>query len=223
MNNDKSLTIWQDREVCFDLSFSLLKVRENEEEIDSINAVEDTKGNNGEKGSLTVTNLRLIWLAHKNPKVNLSIGFNNIVKTEIKTVKSRLKGTVQGLYVQAKYNQLRFEFIFTSLVNNSPRLFSTIRAVHKSYTSTKLYRDLKLRGAIIHDGNLLVLPDEVKVTAVTEKRKNPIITLESCDKQLIGQCAAKIRSLRKPEPYKGKGIKFVGEELRRKAGKSAKV
>ena len=69
----------------------------------------------------------------------------------------------------------------------------------------------------------LQLPAEVKVSAVTEKRANPIITLESCDKQLIGQVAAKIRSFRKPEPYKGKGIRFVGEEVRRKAGKSAKV
>ena len=69
----------------------------------------------------------------------------------------------------------------------------------------------------------LQLPAEVKVTAVTEKRANPIITLESCDKQLIGQVAAKIRSFRKPEPYKGKGIRFVGEVVRRKAGKSAKV
>lgn len=69
----------------------------------------------------------------------------------------------------------------------------------------------------------LMVPAEVKVTAVTEKRSNPIITLESCDKQLIGQVAAKIRSFRKPEPYKGKGIRFVGEEVRRKAGKSAKV
>lgn len=65
------------------------------------------------------------------------------------------------------------------------------------------------------------LPKEVKVEAVTDKRANPIITLNSCDKQLIGQVAAKIRSFRKPEPYKGKGIKFVGEQLRRKAGKSA--
>lgn len=65
------------------------------------------------------------------------------------------------------------------------------------------------------------LPKEVKVEAVTDKRANPIITLTSCDKQLIGQVAAKIRSFRKPEPYKGKGIKFVGEQLRRKAGKSA--
>jgi large subunit ribosomal protein L6 len=67
------------------------------------------------------------------------------------------------------------------------------------------------------------LPPEVKVSAVTERRANPIVTLESCDKQLIGQVAQKIRSLRAPEPYKGKGIKFVGEQLRRKAGKSASV
>ncbi len=68
---------------------------------------------------------------------------------------------------------------------------------------------------------IMEMPPEVKVTAVTERRSNPIITLTSIDKQLVGQVAAKIRSLRKPEPYKGKGIKFVGEVLRRKAGKSA--
>ena len=65
------------------------------------------------------------------------------------------------------------------------------------------------------------LAPEVKVTAVSERGKNPLVTLESHDKQLIGQVAAKIRSLRKPEPYKGKGIKFVGEQIRRKAGKAA--
>lgn len=67
----------------------------------------------------------------------------------------------------------------------------------------------------------LQLPQEVKVEAVSDKRSNPIITLTSNDKQLIGQVAAKIRSFRKPEPYKGKGIKFQGEVVRRKAGKSA--
>jgi large subunit ribosomal protein L6 len=84
-----------------------------------------------------------------------------------------------------------------------------------------------------NDGNVLDLtlgfshhiyfqvPAELKVKTETEKGKNPIITLEGADKQLIGQVAAKIRSLRKPEPYKGKGIKFVGEQLRRKAGKTA--
>lgn len=68
---------------------------------------------------------------------------------------------------------------------------------------------------------ILELPEEVKVEAVTERGKNPIITLKSFDKQLLGQVAAKIRSYRRPEPYKGKGIRFVGEELRRKAGKAA--
>ena len=68
---------------------------------------------------------------------------------------------------------------------------------------------------------VFALPPEIKVVTTAEKGKNPTIILESIDKQLLGQVAAKIRSLRAPEPYKGKGIKFVGEQLRRKAGKSA--
>ncbi|MBC8005192.1 MAG: 50S ribosomal protein L6 [Verrucomicrobia bacterium] len=67
----------------------------------------------------------------------------------------------------------------------------------------------------------LFLPKEVSVEAKSDKRANPVVTLKSCDKQLIGHIAAKIRSFRKPEPYKGKGVKFVGELIRRKAGKSA--
>jgi large subunit ribosomal protein L6 len=67
----------------------------------------------------------------------------------------------------------------------------------------------------------LMLPSEIKVETKSERNKNPMIILESCDKQLIGQVCAKIRSFRKPEPYKGKGVRFVGEEVRRKAGKSA--
>jgi len=70
---------------------------------------------------------------------------------------------------------------------------------------------------------ILQVPEEVKVETKTERRSNPVITLTCMDKQLIGHVAAKIRSLRPPEPYKGKGIKFVGEQLRRKAGKSASV
>ncbi|MCH2224838.1 MAG: 50S ribosomal protein L6 [Crocinitomicaceae bacterium] len=65
------------------------------------------------------------------------------------------------------------------------------------------------------------IPKEIKVSTVSEKGKAPIVTLESHDKQLVGQVAAKIRSLRKPEPYKGKGVRYLGEEIRRKAGKSA--
>ena len=67
----------------------------------------------------------------------------------------------------------------------------------------------------------LKLPPEVKVEAKAERNKNPLLSLESGDKQLLGQVCAKIRSLRKPEPYKGKGIRFVGEVIRRKSGKSA--
>ena len=70
---------------------------------------------------------------------------------------------------------------------------------------------------------IMKMPPEVKVETKTERRSNPVITLTSIDKQLIGQVAAKIRSFRPPEPYKGKGIKFVGEQLRRKAGKTASV
>jgi large subunit ribosomal protein L6 len=81
---------------------------------------------------------------------------------------------------------------------------------------------LELSLGYSHD-ILIQMPPEVKVEAVTERRANPVITLTSIDKQLIGEMAAKIRSLRPPEPYKGKGIKFVGEQVRRKAGKAASV
>lgn len=79
---------------------------------------------------------------------------------------------------------------------------------------------LKLSLGYSHD-IFLMLPAEVKAEVQQEKKGNPILTLKSIDKQLVGQVAAKIRSFRKPEPYKGKGIKFIGETLRRKAGKSA--
>ena len=88
------------------------------------------------------------------------------------------------------------------------------------YRATSKGQILELALGYSHLIHLEIAP-EVKVVAETVKRGNPIITLESCDKHLIGQVAAKIRSFRKPEPYKGKGIKFVGEQLRRKAGKSA--
>lgn len=80
----------------------------------------------------------------------------------------------------------------------------------------------KLDLAIGFSHNIVLnLAPEVKVETVSEKGKNPVIKLTSFDKQLVGQVAAKIRSFRRPEPYKGKGVKFVGEQLRRKAGKSA--
>ena len=81
---------------------------------------------------------------------------------------------------------------------------------------------LEMNLGYSHDIHFMI-PKEVSVEAKTERRSNPIITLKSTDKQLLGVVAAKIRSLRKPEPYKGKGIKFVGEVIRKKSGKSASV
>ncbi|MBK8339660.1 MAG: 50S ribosomal protein L6 [Flavobacteriales bacterium] len=88
------------------------------------------------------------------------------------------------------------------------------------YRATTKGQQLQLSLGFSHQVTF-ELPTEIKVTAAQEKGKNPIIRLESVDKQLVGQVAAKIRSLRKPEPYKGKGVRFVGEEVRRKAGKAA--
>jgi large subunit ribosomal protein L6 len=80
----------------------------------------------------------------------------------------------------------------------------------------------RLELALGFSHNIVIdLAPEVQIETLSEKGKNPIIKLTSFDKQLVGQVAAKIRSFRKPEPYKGKGVKFVGEQLRRKAGKSA--
>lgn len=81
---------------------------------------------------------------------------------------------------------------------------------------------LEMSLGFSHDIHML-MPPQVKVEAKQEKRGNPIVTLRSPDRQLLGMVAAKLRSLRPPEPYRGKGIRFVGEEIRRKAGKSASV
>ena len=97
-----------------------------------------------------------------------------------------------------------------------------LELVGVGYRAEAKGQKLEMSLGFSHD-IILELPDEVKVETKTERRSNPIITLTSIDNQLIGHVAAKIRSLRPPEPYKGKGIKFVGEQLRRKAGKSASV
>ena len=115
--------------------------------------------------------------------------------------------------------------LYRSLINNmiegvSKGFEIKQELVGVGYRATSKGQLLELAVGYSH-AIYLELPPEVKVEAVTEKRQNPIITLKSADKQLLGQVAAKIRSFRKPEPYKGKGIKFVGEQLRRKAGKAA--
>lgn len=115
--------------------------------------------------------------------------------------------------------------LYRSLVNNMIKGVSTgwtkeLELVGVGYRASNQGQKLDLAVGFSHNIVLDVAP-EVKVETVTEKGKNPIVKLTSHDKQLVGQVAAKIRGFRRPEPYKGKGIKFVGEHIRRKAGKSA--
>jgi Bardet-Biedl syndrome 5 protein len=155
---------WQDREIRFDISGEEFALRKGEFVIDTLDSVEDTKGNNGEKGLLMVTNLRLLWHCTRDPRINLSIGFNCTANVTIHNANSRLRGTTQALYVNTKYNNSRFEFVFTYLVQESPRLFTTVSAVWKAYDSSRLYRDLKLRCAIIQDQDLILVPHEQVLT-----------------------------------------------------------
>ncbi len=115
--------------------------------------------------------------------------------------------------------------LYRSLLNNavngvSNGLEEKLELVGVGYKAAMAGTTLELSLGYSHN-IFLALPAEVTATAVTEKGKNPIVTLTSIDKQLLGQVAAKIRSLRKVEPYKGKGVRFVGEQIRRKAGKTA--
>ena len=115
--------------------------------------------------------------------------------------------------------------LYRSLVNNmivgvSEGFEKKLELVGVGYRASHSGQKLELALGFSH-GIVLELPSEVKVDTLTEKGKSPIITLSSHDKQLLGMVSAKIRSFRKPEPYKGKGVRFVGEIVRRKAGKSA--
>ncbi|TCD10158.1 50S ribosomal protein L6 [Pedobacter frigidisoli] len=131
--------------------------------------------------------------------------------------------TVQRPSEQKKHKALHG--LYRSLLNNmvigvTDGYKLTQELVGVGYRATNTGNTLDLVLGYSHH-YVFQLPEEIKVTTSSEKGQTPKIILESIDKQLIGQVAAKIRSLRAPEPYKGKGIKFVGEVLRRKAGKSA--
>lgn len=115
--------------------------------------------------------------------------------------------------------------LYRSLINNmvlgvSEGFTKELELVGVGYRASNQGQKLDLALGYSHNIVLEIAP-EVKLETISEKGKNPIVKLTSFDKQLVGQVAAKIRAFRKPEPYKGKGVKFVGEVLRRKAGKSA--
>ena len=115
--------------------------------------------------------------------------------------------------------------LYRSLINNmvigvSEGYKKTLELVGVGYRASNNGQVLELSLGYTHAIYLGLAP-EIKVQTISERNQNPLIVLESCDKQLLGQVCAKIRSFRKPEPYKGKGIKFQGEVVRRKAGKTA--
>ena len=168
--------------------------------------------------------------------VNVTVSPENIIT--VKGPKGELKQTIdRDIKVEVKDGKVEFvrptdqirhramHGLYRSLVNNM------VKGVTEGYSKKLELVGVGFKAA--NQGNVLDLalgyshniifeiPKELKVTTSQEKGQNPMITLESIDKQLLGQVAAKIRSLRKPEPYKGKGVKFAGEVLRRKAGKAA--
>uniref|UniRef100_A0A671YUE2 Bardet-Biedl syndrome 5 protein homolog n=1 Tax=Sparus aurata TaxID=8175 RepID=A0A671YUE2_SPAAU len=147
--------LWEDRDVRFDITAQQMKTRPGEALIDCLDSIEDTKGNNGDRGRLLVTNLRIIWHSIALPRVNLCeyICLTNNTSSEYFC-------QTEALYILTKSNNTRFEFIFTNVVPGSPRLFTSVIAVHRAYETSKMYRDLKLRAALIQNKQLRLLPRE---------------------------------------------------------------
>jgi len=175
-----------------------------------------------------------------NNPITIPEGVNVDIQAEKIIVKGKLGELAQD------YSDVTFELNDNILTVNRPSNSKDHRAKHGLYralinnmvegVSNGFTKELELVGVGYRASNqgqqldlalgfshniLFDIAPEVKVETVTEKGKNPIVKLSSHDKQLLGFVAAKIRSFRKPEPYKGKGIRFVGEQIRRKAGKSA--
>jgi len=177
------------------------------------------------KNSVTITDGVNITVSPENvvtvkgPKGELTQSVDRDIKVEVKD------GKVEFLRPTDQIRHRAMHGLYRSLVNNM------VKGVTEGYTKKLELVGVGFKAA--SQGNVLDLalgyshniifeiPKELKITTSQEKGQNPMILLESIDKQLLGQVAAKIRSLRKPEPYKGKGVKFAGEVLRRKAGKAA--
>ena len=155
----------------------------------------------------------------KGPKGELKQLIDRDIKVEVKD------GKVEFVRPTDQIRHRAMHGLYRSLINNM------VKGVTEGYSKKMELVGVGFKAS--NQGNILDLalgyshniifeiPKELKITTGQEKGQNPMITLESIDKQLLGQVCAKIRSLRKPEPYKGKGVKFAGEVLRRKAGKAA--
>lgn len=162
-----------------------------------------------EKGLVTV----------KGPKGELTQLVDSAITVVVEDNIINLSRTSEVKDHKAKHGLYRS--LISNMIEGVSKGFKTQQElVGVGYRATNQGQKLELLLGFSHN-IIFELPDEIKVTTESVRGKNPIVTLESHDKQLIGHVASKIRSLRKPEPYKGKGIKFVGEQLRRKAGKTA--
>ena len=155
----------------------------------------------------------------KGPKGELSQEINPDITVEKEGNKIELKRPTDDREYRAMHGLYR-ALVHNMVVGVSEGYKKEMELVGVGYRATATGQVLELSLGFSH-AIYIKLPKEIKVEAKSERNKNPLIILESSDKQLLGQVCAKIRSLRKPEPYKGKGIKFVGEIIRRKSGKSA--
>ncbi|MER3317956.1 MAG: 50S ribosomal protein L6 [Allomuricauda sp.] len=175
-----------------------------------------------------------------NSPVKIPDGVTIEVKDSIVTVKGKLGELTQefsGIDIKVEDGSVVLERpsddnkhkskhgLYRALINNMVEGVTNgwtkeLELVGVGYRASNQGQKLDLALGFSHNIVLDIAP-EVKIETISEKGKNPIVKLTSHDKQLVGQVAAKIRGFRKPEPYKGKGVKFVGEQLRRKAGKSA--
>jgi Bardet-Biedl syndrome 5 protein len=98
-----------------------------------------------------ITNLRIVWYSEANNRINLSVGYDCILNNEIKETVSAIKGPCLALYLRTRYQQSRYEFIFSTVVRNQSNLLQNFLSVLRSYDTTKMYRDLKIRGSIIEN------------------------------------------------------------------------
>ena len=160
----------------------------------------------------------------KGPKGELTQYVNPAISIEIEDGQVVLKENDKEMLDNTKQRHA-FHGLYRALINNMVVGVSTgykkeLELVGVGYRASNNGNIIEFSLGYTH-AIFMQLPPEIKVETKSERNKNPLIILESCDKQLLGQVCAKIRSFRKPEPYKGKGIKFVGEEIRRKSGKSA--
>jgi len=155
----------------------------------------------------------------KGKKGELKQAVNPDIKVEVKDGQISLSRPSDQIQHKAQHGLYRV--LIANMVQGVTEGFERkLELVGVGYRATNQGNVLDLALGYSHN-IVIVVPDELKVSTEQVKGQNPIITISGCDKQLVGEVCAKIRSLRKPEPYKGKGIRFVGEVVRRKAGKSA--